>query len=67
MGFLLAVVTPILIVLSALFGVGVGWLFVSLVRTPPPHIQRQRDRELAKATARKTAEETIRRIFDEAQ
>jgi peptidoglycan/LPS O-acetylase OafA/YrhL len=57
--FLLAVIAPLLIVLSAIVGVGIGWLLVSLVRTPSMEVQRQRERELAKQSARRAVEETL--------
>ncbi len=62
---LASAVTPLIIVLAVLFGAGVGWLFVLVVRRPSPREQRERELAIAKDTARRTFNETLQTLFGE--
>lgn len=64
---LLAVIAPVVLVLSGFLGVLIGWWLVEMVRRPTEQVRREREQQVAKETARRVMDDVLGRLRAEQQ
>ncbi len=58
------IVTPLLVILAVIVGIGVGMLFLRWSREPPPQVVLDRERSAARRAASQAAQKAVSEMMD---